>query len=61
MKPDKPSAADFLPQQKSLKSMREAVQSCEGCDLYRFATQGETPAGFSPVILNGAFVDLSKK
>jgi len=39
MKPDKPSAADFLPQQKSLKSMREAVQSCEGCDLYRFATQ----------------------
>jgi DNA polymerase len=44
------SAADFLPPRISLPQMREAVQSCRGCDLYCNATQavfGEGPKGAS--------------
>jgi uracil-DNA glycosylase len=40
------SAADFLPERTTLHAMREAVQSCRGCDLYEDATQavfGEGP------------------
>jgi ribosomal protein S17 len=40
------SAEEFLPTRRSLKSLREAARSCEGCDLYRNATQtvfGEGP------------------
>jgi uracil-DNA glycosylase len=40
------SAADFVPARKTLPVLREAVQSCRGCDLYRHATQavaGEGP------------------
>jgi uracil-DNA glycosylase len=40
------SAADFLPERTTLPRMREAVQDCRGCDLYRDATQavfGEGP------------------
>jgi DNA polymerase len=40
-------AADFLPGRRSLKALREAVQDCRGCDLYRDANQavfGEGPA-----------------
>ena len=33
------SAADFLPQKKSLKQLREAAADCRGCDLYKNATQ----------------------
>lgn len=33
------SAAEFMPLRPSLKSMREAVQSCRGCPLYANATQ----------------------
>jgi uracil-DNA glycosylase len=33
------SAADFLPQRISLPALREAVQDCRGCELYRRATQ----------------------
>ena len=33
------TAADFLPQRLTLPALREAVQSCEGCDLYRCATR----------------------
>jgi len=33
------SAVPFLPERKSLKSMREAVQGCRGCPLYKNATQ----------------------
>lgn len=42
----KRSAADFLPPKLSLKSLREAAAGCEGCDLYKHATQtvfGEGP------------------
>jgi uracil-DNA glycosylase len=41
------SAAGFLPAKKTLPTLREAVQDCRGCDLYRYATQavaGEGPA-----------------
>jgi uracil-DNA glycosylase len=38
-KPPKRSAADYLPPSRDLDELREAVQSCEGCDLYRSATQ----------------------
>jgi DNA polymerase len=33
------SAADYLPARKTLPALREAVQGCRGCDLYRNATQ----------------------
>lgn len=39
-------AASFLPEKRTLPALRDAVQSCRGCDLYRHATQavfGEGP------------------
>ncbi len=33
------SAADFLPARHDLKSLREAAAECQGCPLYRDATQ----------------------
>jgi uracil-DNA glycosylase len=33
------SAADFLPADKTLPTLRDAVQRCQGCGLYAFATQ----------------------
>jgi uracil-DNA glycosylase len=33
------TAADYLPDKKTLPSMREAVQGCRGCALYERATQ----------------------
>jgi DNA polymerase len=39
-------AAAFVPERPTLPLLREAVQRCEGCDLYRHATQavlGEGP------------------
>lgn len=33
------SAADFLPEAHDLESLREAAAACEGCPLYRNATQ----------------------
>lgn len=35
----KRSAADYLPDKLSLKNLREAAAGCEGCDLYKDATQ----------------------
>jgi len=40
-------ARPYIPEKAPLKQLREAVQSCRGCDLYRYATQavfGEGPA-----------------
>jgi uracil-DNA glycosylase len=40
------SAADFLPERKTLPLLKDALQGCRGCDLYRHATQavpGEGP------------------
>src|SRR5467141_1760428 len=42
----KRSAADFLPAKLDLKSLPEAAAHCQGCDLYKHATQtvfGEGP------------------
>jgi len=42
-----PGAQSFVPAHASLRQLREAVQLCEGCDLYRHATQavlGEGPS-----------------
>jgi uracil-DNA glycosylase family protein len=39
-------AGSFLPEKRTLPMLRDAVQSCRGCDLYRHATQavfGEGP------------------
>lgn len=33
------SAAPFVPETHTLHALREAVQQCRGCDLYRDATQ----------------------
>lgn len=41
------SAAEFVPESRSLTKLSEAAQKCEGCDLYRQATQtvfGEGPS-----------------
>jgi uracil-DNA glycosylase len=36
---EKLSAAEFLPKRRTLESLRVAARSCEGCDLYKNATQ----------------------
>ena len=44
----KQTAAPFVPSARSLPVLREAVQLCQGCDLYRKATQavfGELETG----------------
>jgi DNA polymerase len=33
------SAAQFLPERRSMKALREAAARCRGCDLYKYATQ----------------------
>lgn len=41
-----PDASPFLPERRTLDTLREAAQGCEGCDLYLAATQavfGEGP------------------
>jgi uracil-DNA glycosylase len=38
-------ASAYLPERRSLKALREAVQGCHGCDLYRDATQAVFGAG----------------
>jgi uracil-DNA glycosylase len=50
----KTSAEPFLPPRLSLKSLREAAAQCEGCELYKNATQtvfGEGPRKASIVLL----------
>ena len=47
-------AAEFVPARKTLSILREAVQHCRGCDLYRYATQAV--AGEGPRLSRIAFV-----
>ena len=35
----KTSAAEFLPERMTLPSLREAAETCRGCELYKRATQ----------------------
>lgn len=56
-KPPERSAADYLPDRLSLHALRESAHSCEGCDIYRNATQvvfGEGPARASLMIVGEA-------
>src|SRR4051794_37424182 len=41
------SAADFLPERRSLPQLKQAVQGCRGCDLYCNATQAVFGEGSS--------------
>lgn len=52
--PKTPGAAAFLPEDHALPVLREAVQGCRGCELYRNATQavfGEAGKAHGPVRL----------
>jgi uracil-DNA glycosylase len=52
---EKTSAEPFLPSRLNLKSLRDAAAHCQGCDLYKTATQtvfGEGPRR-APLILLG--------
>jgi DNA polymerase len=40
-----PGAEEFLPERRSLRALRRAVQDCRGCDLYRDANQAVFGAG----------------
>jgi len=43
-----------------LAAVMSAVKGVFTVALYRYATKGEAPAGFSTVVLNGTFVNLQK-
>jgi len=48
------SAADFLPEERTLPALREAAAACQGCELYRSATQtvfGEGPQRAEAVLV----------
>jgi uracil-DNA glycosylase family protein len=40
MAEERPGAGEWVPDRLSLRALREAVQQCRGCELYRDATQG---------------------
>lgn len=45
-RPKYPGAEEFLPSGRGVRTLRSAVDLCQGCDLYRDATQavfGEGP------------------
>jgi DNA polymerase len=44
---DRLTAAPYVPKGASLRVLREAVQHCEGCDLFRHATQAVLGEGAS--------------
>jgi DNA polymerase len=49
-----PGAAEFIPEHATLPLLREAVQSCKGCELYLHATQavlGEGPRAAELVLV----------
>jgi uracil-DNA glycosylase family protein len=48
------SAADFLPERRTLTALREAAAGCRGCHLWQVGTQtvfGEGPAGAEAVFV----------
>lgn len=58
------SAADFLPPDHDLRSLREAAKECEGCPLYRDATQtvfGKGPASARVVMVGEAPGDMEDR
>ncbi|HEX6986296.1 MAG TPA: UdgX family uracil-DNA binding protein [Planctomycetaceae bacterium] len=58
------SAADFLPPQLDLESLREAAEHCQGCPLYRDATQtvfGKGPADARVVMVGEVPGDIEDR
>ena len=55
MSETRPGAEAWVPDRPSLRSLREAVQECRGCELYRDATQGVMGEGRrdAPLMLLG--------
>lgn len=54
MRPEKANTATLVPERPTLPKLRQAVERCRGCDLYRFATQavfGEGPVHASIVFV----------
>jgi uracil-DNA glycosylase family protein len=50
----RPGAQEWVPERPSLKRLREAVQDCRGCELYREATQavmGDGPVSAQVMVL----------
>ncbi len=45
MTEERPGAEQWVPERPSLRSLREAVQECRGCELHRDATQAVMGAG----------------
>lgn len=54
-KPERPGAEEWVPDRPTLPRLREAVQACHGCELYRDATQGVMGDGDpkAPLVLLG--------
>jgi uracil-DNA glycosylase len=52
------SAAEFIPDRKTLPVLRGAVQDCRGCGLYRDATQAVFGADYRVTKERGQFVEL---
>jgi uracil-DNA glycosylase family protein len=51
---ERPGAEEWVPDRPSLKRLREAVQECRGCELYRDATQavmGDGPVSAQVMVL----------
>ncbi|HET8564389.1 MAG TPA: UdgX family uracil-DNA binding protein, partial [Candidatus Binatia bacterium] len=58
------SAADFLPEERTLEALRDAARSCKGCELYKNATQtvfGEGPEQASVVFVGEQPGDFEDK
>ncbi len=51
MQEQKRSAIDFVPADHSPNALREAAKGCQGCDLFRFATQTVFGVGKQPARL----------
>jgi DNA polymerase len=59
-----PSAADYLPEHRSVSSLRKAEQDCRGCELFARATQavgGEGPARSRMILVGEAPGDEEDK
>ena len=59
-----PGAADFVPATGDLDALAQAVQGCQGCDLYRDATQavfGQGPPHTDVVLLGEQPGDMEDK
>ncbi|MFP5276259.1 MAG: UdgX family uracil-DNA binding protein [Acidobacteriota bacterium] len=53
-----PSAAPFVPSEHSLPVLQSAVQACQGCDLYRHATQAVFGEVEATLATRAAKIDL---